>query len=205
MCSSDLAKTMEDTFKVETSMGGTGAGSGSVQFPLMLNALIGTKFKVISGYPGGSQLYLAMERGEIDGRSTQNWDGWVAQKSDWIRDKKINLLAQGGTQRLTDLKDVPLLLDYAKDPEAHAIISLFLTPDEVARPVLGGPNLPKERVAALRTAFNATMTDPDFLSEAKKGKIVISAMTGEEAEAKVKAILATPKAILDKAKQYAGD
>ena len=195
-------KTMEDALTVETIMGGTGAGSGSVQIPLMLNAMIGTKFKVISGYPGGTEIYLAMERGEVDGRATQNWAGWVAQKPDWIKDKKINVLAQGGTKRLDDLKDVPLLLDYATNPEAHAIVALFLLPDEIARPIIAGPNLPAERVKALRTAFNATMKDPAFLAEAQKGNIDIIPSTGEEAQAKALAILNTPKAVLDKAKQY---
>jgi tripartite-type tricarboxylate transporter receptor subunit TctC len=201
------AKTMEDTFKVETTMGGTGAGSGSVQFPLMLNALIGTKFKVIAGYPGGSQIYLAMERGEVDGRATQNWAGWVAQRPNWIKEKKINVLAQGGTAPLPDpdLKGVPLLVDYAKTPEARAVVELFLLPDEVARPIIAGPNLPKERIAALRTAFNATMKDPAFLDEARKGKMEIIASSGEEAQAKALKILHAPKAILDKAKQYAGN
>ena len=90
------AKTFAEAMERELVFGGTGAGSASVQVPLMLNSLVGTKFKVIPGYPGGSEIYLAMEKGEVDGRATQSWAGWKSQKPDWIKEKKINLLAQGG-------------------------------------------------------------------------------------------------------------
>jgi tripartite-type tricarboxylate transporter receptor subunit TctC len=197
-------KTMDDALKAEMTMGGTGAGSGSVQFPLMLNALIGTKFKVISGYPGGSEIYLAMERGEVEGRATQNWAGWKAQKPDWIKNKKIIPLSQGGTERLGELKHVPLIVDYAKTVEARQVLELSLLPDQIARPLVAGPNLPGERVQALRAAFDATMKDSDFLGEARKAKVDIIPSTGAEAQAKAMKILNTPKAVVAQAKRYAG-
>ena len=89
-------KTLEDARSTELVIGGTGATSASVVVPRMLNVLIGTKFRIVSGYPGGNEIYFAMEKGEIAGRATQNWSGWKSQKSDWIGDKKINLLAQIG-------------------------------------------------------------------------------------------------------------
>jgi len=195
-------KRMEDAFTNEMVVGGTGAGSASVQFPLMLNALLGTKFKVISGYPGGTEIYLAMERGEVHGRATQNWAGWVAQKPDWIRDRTINLLAQGGTKRLPELKDVPLIVDYAKDAEARQVIELFLSPDDIARPIIGGPNLPGDRVQALRAAFDATMTDAGFLADAKRSSIDIIPTSGADAETRLKQILSAPKSVVEKAKMF---
>jgi tripartite-type tricarboxylate transporter receptor subunit TctC len=92
-------KTFKDALEKELVIGATGAGSASVQVPLMINALIGSKFRVVSGYPGGNEIYMAMENGEVEGRATQNWSGWKSQKPDGLRDKKINLLAQAGARK----------------------------------------------------------------------------------------------------------
>lgn len=193
-------KTIYDALKTELIIGGTGAGASSVQVPQMLNNLLGTKFKIIAGYPGGNELYLGMERGEIAGRATQNWAGWKSQRPDWIRDKKINLLAQSGMKRHPELPDVPLLIDLAKTDQDRQVLELFLAGDDVARPIIAPPHVPDDRVAALRAAFDATMTDQGFLDDAAKGKIEIASASGREIEAVVMRVLNTPPAVAEKAR-----
>jgi tripartite-type tricarboxylate transporter receptor subunit TctC len=193
-------KTIYDALKTELVIGGTGAGASSVQVPQMLNNLLGTKFKIIAGYPGGNELYLGMERGEIAGRATQNWAGWKSQRPDWIRDKKINLLAQSGMKRHPELPDVPLLIDLAKTAEDKQVLELFLAGDDIARPIIAPPKVPDDRIAALRTAFDATMTDKGFLDDAAKGKIEIEPASGKEIEVIATRVLNTPPAVAAKAR-----
>jgi len=194
-----------DALSNEFVVGGTGGGSASVQIPLMLNAVLGAKFKVVPGYPGGSEIYLAMERGEIAGRATQSWAGWKAQKPDWIAERKITPLAQGGRKRHPELAAIPLLTEFARSDEDRRLIELMLSSDEVARPIFAAPGTPAERVALLRGAFMATMLDPDFLDDAKKMKLDIEPMSGEEAQAIIAEMMGAPASVVERAKQYAGD
>ncbi len=198
-------KTVEQSIASELIIGASGAGSASTQIPAMLNATIGTKFKVIAGYPGGTEIYLAMERGEVAGRGTQSLAGWKAQKADWIADRKLNWLAQGGFTRHPELPDVPLLIDYAKTPEDRQIVELFMSPDEISRPFLAGPGVPEDRVAALRRAFDAVMKDEAFMAEAKAMKIEINPMTGEQAESIVQKLLNLPPTVVAKAKAFSAE
>jgi tripartite-type tricarboxylate transporter receptor subunit TctC len=193
-------KVFEDLFNKELVIGGTGAGSASVLVPLMVNSLMGTKFKPIPGYPGGNEIYLAMEKGEVAGRATQSWSGWKAQKPDWLRDKKINLLVQTGSKRHPELPDVPLLVDFARSAEARQVLELTLAPVEIARPFLVGPDVPAERVAALRRAFDATLADPAVKAEADRARIEIDAMRGEDVQEIVTRILRAPPNVVARAK-----
>jgi tripartite-type tricarboxylate transporter receptor subunit TctC len=197
------AKTFAEAMERELVLGGTGAGSASVQVPLMLNSLVGTKFKVIPGYPGGSEIYLAMEKGEVDGRATQSWAGWKSQKPDWIRDKKINLLAQGGTVAHSELASVPLLVNFAKTAEDRQVLEIFFAGDEISRFILAGPGIPPERVAALRKAFDDTMADAEFQDTAKRAAIDIEPTGGAEVEKLVGRILNAPSNVIEKAKRFA--
>ena len=194
---------MQQALEQELVIGATGAGSASVQVPQMLNALIGTKFKIIAGYPGGNEIYHAMESGEVAGRATQNWAGWKAQKPDWLAGKKLNLLAQAGHKRLAGLPDVPLLFDFAKNQDDRQVLELFLAPDEIARPLVAGPGVPADRVAALRAAFMRTMEDAEFKAEAARARIEIDAMSGEDAQRIVERIIGAPQAVVARAKQFA--
>ena len=197
-------KSFADVFNTEFVVGGTGGGSASVQIPLMLNAVIGAKFKVVPGYPGGSEIYLAMERGEIAGRVTQSWAGWKAQKPDWIAEKKILPLAQGGRKRHAELERTPLISDFARNAEDRQLIQFMLSSDEVARPIIAAPGTPADRVSVLRGAFMATMLDPDFQADADKLKLDIEAMSGEEAQAIVNDMMSAPAKIIERAKTYMG-
>ena len=196
-------RTFSDLYTQELVVGGTGAGSASVQIPLMLNAVLGARFKVVPGYPGGSEIYLAMERGEIAGRVTQSWAGWKSQKPDWIADGKIRPLAQGGRKRSPELAQTPLLTELARSEDDRKLIELMLSSDEVARPILAAQGTPADRVAVLRGAFMATVHDPDFMAEGQKLKLDIEPMSGEEAQAIVADMMASPASVVERAKKYA--
>lgn len=198
-------KSFSDVFNNEFVVGGTGGGSASVQIPLMLNAVIATKFKVVPGYPGGSEIYLAMERGEIAGRATQSWAGWKSQKPDWIAERKITPLAQGGRKRHPELAKTPLLIDFARSMDDRNLIQFMLSSDEVARPIIAAQGTPADRVAVLRGAFMATMQDPDFTAEAAKMKLDIEPMSGEEAQSIVAEMMAASPSVIERAKKYMGN
>lgn len=195
-------KRFEDLLTHELVIGGTGAASASVLVPLMINRLIGTRFRPIAGYPGGNEIYLAIEKGEVAGRATQSWSGWKAQRPDWIEHKKINLLVQTGSRRHPELPGVPLLLDFARTPEDRQILEVYLAPVEIARPFLVGPDVPAERVAALRRAFDAAMADPVLLEEARRSRLEIEPMRGEDVQAIVERIVRAPPAVIARAKAF---
>lgn len=190
-------RTIEDAKRTEVPVGATG-GSTSSQYPKAMNALLGTRFKIIVGYPGGNDINLAMERGEVAGRGSNSWASWKATKADWLREQKINILVQIGLSKAPDLPDVPLLLDLAASEEDRALLRLLSAPVNVGRPIFSTPGVPAERVAALRKAFDAMVVDPVFLEEAKKLKLEINPVSGEELQRIVADIVATPKPIADR-------
>ena len=169
----------------------------------MLNAVLGSRFKVVPGYPGGSEIYLAMERGEIAGRATQSWAGWKSQKPDWIAEGKIRPLAQGGRKRHPELAQTPLLTELARSEEDRKLIELMLSSDEVARPILTNQGTPADRVAVLRGAFMATVLDVDFSADGQKLKLDIEPMSGEEAQSLVAEMMAAHPSVVERAKKYA--
>jgi tripartite-type tricarboxylate transporter receptor subunit TctC len=187
-------KTIEDAKKQEVPMGATG-GSTSSQYPRAMNAVLGTKFKVIIGYPGGNDINLAMERGEVAGRGSNSWASWKATRPDWLRDKKINILVQIGLKKAPDLPDVPLLMDLASNPEDRAVLQLLSAPSGIGRPIFTTPGVPEDRVKALRAAFEATIKDPAFIEEAKKAQLEVDPVSGEELQKIVNDIIATPEPI----------
>jgi tripartite-type tricarboxylate transporter receptor subunit TctC len=172
-------QTIDQAKTREFSMGATG-GTTSSQDPRAMNALLGTKFKIITGYPGGNEINLVMENGEVDGRGSNDWVSWKATRPDWLRDKKINVLVQVGLTKEPDLPDVPLLSDLASNAEDKAVLKLLSSPIVLGRPVLTSPDVPPDRIAALRRAFDETMRDPNFLAEASRMKLDIRPVTGEE-------------------------
>jgi tripartite-type tricarboxylate transporter receptor subunit TctC len=188
-------KTIEDAKRKEVTIGAT--GSGSSQQPKIMNVLLGTKFKIILGYPGGSEINLAIERGEVMGR-TNTWASFKSSKPDWIRDGKINILVQIGLSKASDLPDVPLLMDLGKTAEDRAMLKLFSAPATIGRPIVSTPGLPGPTVKILHAAFSATVKDPAFLKEAKKEKIAIEPMSGADLQAIVAEVIATPRPIAEK-------
>jgi tripartite-type tricarboxylate transporter receptor subunit TctC len=196
-------KTFEDALKYEAPMGATG-GSTSSQYPRAMNAILGTKFKIILGYPGGNDINLAMERGEVEGRGSNAWASWKSTRMDWIRDKKVNIIVQIGLTKAPDLPDVPLMMDLAKNPDDKAVLKLLSASTTIGRPLFTSPGVPEERVKALRAAFDATMKDPEFLAEAQKRGFDINPVSGEEMQRIVVDIVATPRAVADRLQSIIG-
>jgi tripartite-type tricarboxylate transporter receptor subunit TctC len=196
-------KTIEDAKKKETPMGATG-GSTSSQYPKAMNALLGTKFKIITGYPGGNDINLAMEKGEVAGRGSNAWAAWKATRPDWLRDKKINILVQIGLEKADDLPDVPLLMDLAKNDQDRAVLKLLSASTTIGRPVFTTPGVPEDRVKALRAAFDEMVKSKEFLDEAKKEKFDITPVPGAKLQEIVADIVATPKPIAQRLQQIIG-
>jgi tripartite-type tricarboxylate transporter receptor subunit TctC len=190
-------KTIDDAKKQEVPVGATG-GSTSSQYPKAMNALLGTKFKIILGYPGGNDINLAMERGEVAGRGSNSWASWKGTRPDWLKDKKINILVQIGLNKAPDLPDVPLLMDLAANPEDKAVLRLLSAPSTIGRPIFTTPDVPEARVKALREAFDKTMNDPNFRAEAEKAGLELDPVSGAELQKIVADIVATPRPIADR-------
>ena len=159
--------------------------------------MIGTKFKLISGFPSSSDVFLAMERGEVDG-ICESLDSVVGKRPDWIASKKVNVLFQGGVEPNPELKDVPFVNDLAKNEEQKQAIEFLYAGQGIGRPFVAPPDLPADRLKMLRDAFNATMKDPDFIADAKKQKLDVEPEDGEHLAALIKKIYSTPKPIVEK-------
>jgi tripartite-type tricarboxylate transporter receptor subunit TctC len=202
MKSSGITK-FEDLFTKELTVGGTGASSDTDQFPRVLNAVLGTHFKIVQGYPGGNDVVLAMERGEVQGRCGWSWSSVISTHKSWIEDKRMIVLVQLSLTKHPDLPDVPLVMDFAKTGEQRQILKMIFARNVMGRPYAAPPNVPADRVAALRKAFTDTMTDKDFTAEADKMQLEINPVSGEEVEKLVKDVYATPPDIVAKAKAAA--
>jgi tripartite-type tricarboxylate transporter receptor subunit TctC len=174
--------TIEQAMQKELIVGGTGPSADTDQFPRITNGVLGTKFKLVSGYPGGNDISLAMERGEVQGRCGWSWSSVLATQRPWYDDKKINVLVQLALNKHPDLPNVPLILDLAKTPEQKQILTLVFARQALGRPYLAPPGVPQDRVDALRKAFMETMKDKDFLAEAEKGKLEITPISGENVQ-----------------------
>ena len=172
-------QTLDDARKRVTQIGATGAGSSSVQMPAFMNNVLGTKFKIVTGYPGGSDVDLAMEREEVEGRGTNTYTGYMASKPRYIPDRLIIPLVQVGAAKEPALPDVPLLLDLPVPAQDRPMLDFLSKAVTVGRPVATTPGVPADRVAALRKAFDLTLLDKDFIAEAKQEGAEVRPMTGE--------------------------
>ena len=173
-------KTIDDAKRRELAIGATGASSPSVLYPQVSNNLLGTRFKIITGYPGGGDINIALERGEVDGRGSNSWASWKSTKAEWLHDNKINILFQVGPKRESDLLDVPLWTELAKTPEQKQVLEILSGDVAVGRPILAPPGVAAERVKALRDAFDATLQAHDFKEATYKQRMDINPMSGEE-------------------------
>jgi tripartite-type tricarboxylate transporter receptor subunit TctC len=192
-------KTWDDLLRKELIVGGTGSGADTDTFPLVLKNVFGAKIKLISGYPGGNDILLAMERGEVGGRCGWSWSSVKAKRSAWVKDGKVNILLQMSLAKHNDIPKVPLVMDLAETDEQRQILKLIFARQVMGRPFVAPPSVPEARVAAVRKAFTDTMNDPEFLAEAKKAKLEINPVSGQEIDALIKDIYAAPKEIAAKA------
>ena len=201
-CGATPFKTIEDVKKQQMIVAGTGAGSETDTWPIVLNEVLGTKFKVVTGYLGTQETILAIERGEASGRCIISLSALKTAKPDWLTGKKVNILLQVGLKKSAELPDVPLLLDLAKGDSDRQMLKLLSAPTGMARPFAAPPGLDAGTAAVLRRAFDATVADPQFLAEAKAMHADIAPTRGEDVQKLVSEIYATPRPIVDRAKKF---
>src|SRR5215467_11666751 len=192
----------EDVLTKELIVGGTGQAADTDQFPRILNGVLGAKFKIVSGYPGGNDVTLAMERGEVKGRCGWSWSSVVATHKRWIDDKSVTILVQLSLSKHPDLPDVPLVMDFAKNEDQQQMFKLIFARQVMGRPYLAPPGVPKDRADALRKAFDETMQDPGFRADAEKAQLEINPVNGAEVETLVKDLYQTPKALTSKVAEF---
>lgn len=193
-------KTFQDLLTMDFTTGASGRSSPSYMVPMLMNKLLGTKIKLVPGYPGGSQINLAMERGEVQGRYN-TWSSWKTTKPDWIRDGKIVVLVQQALSKPPDLPGPPLLIDLAKNEEDRRIFELMAIGAEMGRPLAAAPETPPERVRALVAAYRAMLADPDFVAEARKLDIEIDPVIGDDLQRLAVRAISTPPAVVERMKK----
>ena len=160
----------DDLFSKQLFVGGTGGSADTDQFPKIINGVFGTKFKLVSGYPGGNDVEFAMERGEVDGRCGWSWSTLVSARKKWYEDGTIKILVQLALHKHKDLPDVPLIIDLAKTEEQKQVLRLIFVRATLGRPFLAPPGLPADRADVLRRAFDATMKDPGISCRSEEGE-----------------------------------
>lgn len=189
-------KSIEDARKDVAVLGGSGPND-SQTYPALMNNTIGTKFKIVSGYPSVTAVQLAMERGEADGIS-QSWSSLKVDKADWVQNDKINVIAQIGRQMHPDLQNVPLIMDFVQGDENKAIWNVMLALATLGRPFAAPPDVPADRVAILRQAFDVTIKDANFVADMTKSRRELTPVNGETMQKLIAEVAATPKDILGK-------
>ncbi len=195
-------KTLEEAKKKEVILGSIGKNNTTYQNPTLINNTLGTIFKLITGYRGGTPIRLAMEKGEVDGWCGQ-WLGWKTRKPNWIREGKLVHLVQLASKRSPDLPDVPLLTDFAKDDEMRAMYELA-TSGLADRAVVAPPGVPAERLDALRTAYAKMLRDPEFLKSVTKRNYSVYPVSSAEIHEFIKNITSLPPELLAKTKTAMG-
>jgi len=187
----------KDLFEKELLIGAS--GTSNLDFPLALNAVLGTKMKPVRGYNGTSAIMLAIERGEVQGMCGIVYAPVAAAHPDWLREGKIRLLMQVGLQRVAKLGDVPFALDFAKSEDDKRVLRLIVGWAIMGRPFLAPPGIPEDRKVALRQAFDATMADPAFLEDAAKARLDIAPITSEQIDKFLADVYTTPKPLVERA------
>lgn len=202
--------TLAGAKEKQVVIGGSGKGTHTYMIPAVMNSLLGTKFKIILGYKGSRAEWLAMERGEIHGM-TGSWLNWKSRKSEWIKSGFITPIVEVGLKKTPgipgvapDLPGVPLLKDLGKTKADRELLTFISTPTQIGRALLAPPGVPKDRLAALRTAFFAAMKDPKFLAGAKKSNLPVRPASGDVVQAAVRKALAAPPELIARAKKALG-
>jgi tripartite-type tricarboxylate transporter receptor subunit TctC len=180
----------------ELIVGATAAGTTLVDFPLVANKFLGTRFKVVRGYDSTPQINVAMERGEVEGIGGIGWQAVKTTIPQWVAERKITVIAQYGLRRDPELANAPTMLELAKTDADRQALTMMFARTEYGRPYFAPPDVPAARVAALRRAFDATMKDPDFVADAAQLQLELSPSTGEEVQALVAKLAGTPADIV---------
>jgi hypothetical protein len=190
-------KSVADLREKQLILGDTGPGTGTRSYPKVLAALLGYKFKLVGGFQSSADVFLAMERGEVDG-ICESLDSINNRRPDWISGKKVTVLLQAGATPHPDLKDVPNVLDLARNDEERQALEFLYAGQGIGRPFVAPPDMAADRLKMLRDAFNATMKDAEFIADAKRSKLELEPDDGEHLAALIKKIYATPKPIIDR-------
>jgi tripartite-type tricarboxylate transporter receptor subunit TctC len=193
-------KKLEDAQQRELILGNTGGGNENLTFPLLLNQTIGTKFKLVRGYKGSDEVALAIERGEVQGRAI-TWTTLRGEHSDWIKDGKVSILVQLAVRRHPDLPQVPLAVDFVRNDEDRQLFDLMFAPLDAGRPFAVPLETPPDRVAALRAAFAGLAQDAEFVAELTQRGGTVEFMSGEDMQALVTKLYATPAPLIAKARE----
>jgi tripartite-type tricarboxylate transporter receptor subunit TctC len=195
------AKTWSDLISKPMQIAATSTSADTGVYPLLLNKMFGAKLKLVTGYQGGADMTLALERGEADARCGWSLGGIKTARPSWLKDGPINIPVQLGLRGSPELAGVPLIMDMAKTDQQRRILKLILSRQEWAYAFAAPPEMPAERTEALRTAFDRTMKDPEFLAEAGKMGIEVAATTGTDVERLIKEIYDTPQDLVAEARR----
>jgi tripartite-type tricarboxylate transporter receptor subunit TctC len=192
--------TIEEAMKREVVLGAT-VGTRTFNQPRLFNAVLGTKFKIVTGYPGGNELTMAMERGETEGWCGWSWTSLKRRVPTWLTEKKVNILVQGSLDKAPDLPNVPLAIDLVKNPSDRQILELMLSDTRIASPLIAPGGVSASRVSELRSGFDKMMIDPDFKADADKLGIEVDPTGGAQLQAAVNDMFALPKDVVNRAKE----
>lgn len=192
-------KTWNDTMTRQFTAGGEGAAGDPDIFAKLYKNVFGAKIRLATGFPGTTDITLAMQRGEVDGLCGISWSTIKARYPEWVAQKKIHILLQAAPKRDPELPNVPMAADFARTPEQKQILDMVIANEVLARPFVAPPGIPADREAVLRRAFDETMKDPAFLADARKTMIDINPVSGPEVDAIVAGLYATPKDVVQKA------
>ncbi|MFN4283280.1 MAG: Bug family tripartite tricarboxylate transporter substrate binding protein [Alphaproteobacteria bacterium] len=197
------AKTVKDVLTTEVSVASTGPGSPSDGYPRILNGLLGTKFKIIAGYPGSTDGLLAMERGEVNGALT-SWNTMKTARAHWLKDKQAFMMIQYVTERAPEIPDVPAVVELARNDEERQVLATYASGGDIGRAYNSTPGVPADRVAALRKAFDATVKDKELLADVERMKLDFFPMDGEKLQKLVADTVNVPPQVVARMQQLLG-
>lgn len=198
-------KTMEDAKHIPITLGGLGPGSDEDMYAKILKKLLGLKIHLVSGYPGGAEMILAVERGELDGRCGWAYSSIKISKPEWLRDKKLRILTVLALERSPELPDVPSVMEFANTERQKQILRFVLNAQTLGRPFVAPPGIPQDRATALRKAFEETMADPAYLAEMQAKKLDVGPVSWQTIEALLKDVYSTPPEVVEEARSIIAD
>jgi tripartite-type tricarboxylate transporter receptor subunit TctC len=193
-------RTLADLKAREMVVPATGTGADSAIFPYVMNGVLGTRFKVVTGYPGAAETMLSIERGETDGSAATSWSNFASVRMEWVTQKKVDLILQLALRKHPVLGEVPLIMDAAKNEADRKVLELIFARQSMSYPYATSPDVPADRLAALRRAFEATLKDPEFLADAKQQNLEIDPVPGDEIQALVRQVYASPTDVVARAR-----
>ena len=194
-------KSVQDLKTRGMIVGGTGQGADTDTFPKVMNNVLGTKLKLVTGYPGGTDVLFAMEKGELEGRCGYSWSSAVTTHGDWLRDKKMNVLVQMSTEKHPDLPNVPFVMDLAENDEERQVLEFIFARQAWGRPFLAPPGVPADRAKALQDSFMAVTKDPAFIADTEKQKLEINPLPGPRIAQMIARMYQTPLRVVNLARE----